>query len=197
MTNETNETNETNRRAFLASAALATAGLAGCTSGDADAGDSGDAKIGGQPTRTLSEKVSASERLAFGETLDLPRVSITLSEPESTATYRWEQDGEERVAEAGEGKQWIVVPVRTENTADRTVRLPLTVNFKGVVGETVYHPGRNKSVDQKYIGGKVPSGGTREGDVMYLVPESTSTAEFRVLYEERRTDGKHQVWWDA
>lgn len=187
-----------NRRTFLASAALATAGLAGCSSEAGDDGDdSGDAKLGGQPTRTLSENVSASERLSFGETLDLPRVSITLSEPELTATYRWEQDGEERVAEAGEGKQWIVVPVRARNTADRTVRLPLTENFKGVVGEIVYHPGRNKSVDQKYIGGKVPPGASREGDVMYLVPERTTAADFRVLYEERRPDGKHQVWWDG
>lgn len=179
----------TNRRTFLTTAAgLAATGLAGCSS------DSGDDKVGGQPTRTTN-KESQEQTLSFGETLELPRVSITLSNPRTTNAYRWQDEGEDRVAQAGEGKQWLVVKVRAENTADRRVRLPLTLNFKGVRGDTVYHPGRNKSFSQKYVGGKVPAGAVREGEVTYLTPADVAIEEFHVLYEEWRPSDKQRVVW--
>jgi hypothetical protein len=182
-----------NRRTFITTTTtLATAGLAGCSSMD-----SGDNKAGGQPTKTLTaEGEKKAKRLTFGETLTLPRVSITLSNPRAMKKYRWSEDGEESVAKAGEGKQWLVVHARAENTRDRKVRLPLTENFKGIVGDRLFHPGRNKSPSEKYIGGKVPPGRTHEGDVAYLVPEDVSVDRFRVLYKERRPSGKHRVWWE-
>jgi hypothetical protein len=182
-----------NRRSYLTTvAAAATAGIAGCSSAD-----SGDDKIGGQPTKTVTgEKKKEAQHLSFGETLEMPRVSLTLSDLRSTQTYEWRQEGEDRVAKSGEGKQWVVVHARAENTTDRKVRLPLTVNFKGVAGDTLYHPGRNKSVPQKYIGGKVPPGRTHEGDVAYLTGQDVSTDDFRVLYKERRPSGKRRVWWE-
>jgi hypothetical protein len=181
------------RRTFLATTALTTAGLAGCSSTD-----SGDDKAGGQPTKTLTAQAEKeAKHLAFGETLDLPKVSITLSNPRTTRRYRWSEDGEDNVAKAGEGKQWGVVHARAENTTDRKVRLPLTENFKGILGDRLFHPGRNKSTTQKYIGGKVPPGRVHEGDVAYLLPASASVEQFRVLYKERRASGKHRVWWES
>ena len=179
----------TNRRTFLTTAAaLAATGIAGCS------GDSGDNKVGGQPTRT-QKRESQERTLSFGETLELPRTSITLSDPRTTNAYQWEENGEDKVAEAGEGKQWLVVKVRAENTVDRTVRLPLTLNFKGVRGDTVYHPGRNKSHTQKYIGGKAPAGAVREGEITYLTPRGVSVEEFQVLYTEWRPSDKQRVVW--
>lgn len=180
------------RRTYLSTtAALATAGLAGCSS------DSGDDKFLGQPTKTLSTPQGAeAKHLAFGETVDVGRASVTLSDPRATKTYRWSESGEQRSADAGEGKQWLLIHARAENTADRTARLPITENFKGVVGNRVFHPGRNKSVTAKYIGGKVDPGGVREGDVAYLAPESVSVDDFRVLYRETRPSGDHRVWWE-
>ncbi len=179
----------TNRRTFLATAAgLVSAGLAGCS------GDSGDNKAGGQPTRT-TKKESQEQTLSFGQTLELPRASITLSDPRTTNAYRWREGGEDRVAEAGEGKQWLVVKIRAENTTDRTVRLPLTLNFKGVRGDVVYHPGRNKSLPEKYVGGKVPAGAVREGEITYLTPADVAIEEFHVLYEEWRPSDKQRVVW--
>ena len=184
-----------NRRSYLTTAAaLATAGLAGCSS--TDSGDSGDNKAGGQPTKTLTATGGEAKHLSFGNTLDLPRVSITLSNPRATKTYRWSEQGEDRVAKAGEGKQWVMVHARAENTRERKVRLPITENFKGVVGDTVYHPGRNKSATEKYIGGKVPPGRVHEGDVVYLMGDGISVDNFRVLYQEERPSGKHRVWWE-
>ncbi len=181
-----------NRRSLLTTIAAATsAGLAGCS-----AVDSGDDKAGGQPTKTLTASGEKSaRRLSFGQTLDLPRVAVTVNEPTATKTYRWSEGGEENVARAGEGKQWVVVRVRTENTRDRRVRLPLTENFKGIVGDRVYHPGRNKSSSEKYIGGKVDPGESREGDVAYLTGADVPVEKFRVLYKERRPSGKPRVWW--
>ena len=180
-----------NRRTYLATTALTVAGLAGCASMD-----SGDSKLGGQPTKTVSEKQQGGQTIAFGETLELPQATVMLAEPRTTNTYTWSEEGEKRVAKAGEGKQWVVVRTRAENTADRTVRLPLTANFKGAVGDRLFHPGRNKSVAEKYIGGKVDAGGVREGDVMYLTPADVSASDVRVLYEEERPSGKQHVWWE-
>ncbi|MFC4359202.1 hypothetical protein ACFO0N_14750 [Halobium salinum] len=181
------------RRSYLATAALAATGLAGCAGTNPE--DSGDAKLGGQPTKTLGTTPSGAQRLSFGETLSLPRVDVTLSEPEAIQEYRWEQDGAEQTVEAGEGKQWMVVHTRASNTADRTVRLPLTSNFGGVVGDIVYHPGRNKSPTAKYVGGKVDAGESHEGDMMFLLPEDVTVEQFRVLYGEARPDGKRHAWW--
>ncbi|SEP05953.1 hypothetical protein SAMN04487948_11273 [Halogranum amylolyticum] len=183
-----------NRRTFLTTAALATTGLAGCSSTSTDSGDN---KPGGQPTKTTAAKQSGGQRLAFGETFELPQVRLTLETPRATSRYTYTEDGEKQTAEAGEGKQWVVVPVRTVNTTDRTVRLPLTLNFKGVVNERVFHPGRNKSVPAKYIGGKVDSGESREGDVMFLTPADVSVDEFRIRYKEKRSSGSHEVWWQG
>lgn len=182
-----------NRRTFLTTAAVATTGLAGCTA--ADSGDSGDLKLGGQPTKTVSSKMTGGTEMAFGETLELPQVTLTLDAPRTTKRYTWSENGEESQAEAGEGKQWVVVPVHTKNTTNETVRLPLTQNFLGVVGDIVFHPGRNKGVSSKYIGGKVDGGEERSGDMMFLTPADVSAESFSVLYEEARTSGKHKVWW--
>ena len=182
----------TNRRRFLTTAVgLAAAGLAGCSG---NAGDSGDNKAGGQPTRT-TKKESQERTLSFGQTLKLPRTSITLSNPRTTNAYKWQENGESRVAKAGEGKQWYLVHARAENTEDRKVRLPLTMNFKGVRGDTVYHPGRNKSLPEKYVGGRVPAGTAREGDIAYLTPADVAVEEFHVLYEEWRPSDKQRVVW--
>lgn len=185
----------TDRRTYLTTVALAAAGVAGCAADTSD--DSGDAKLGGQPTKKLGTTPSGARRLSFGETLSLPRVDLTLSEPEAIQEYRWEQDGAEQTAEAGEGKQWMVVHTRASNTADRTVRLPLTADFKGVVGDIVYHPGRNKSPTAKYIGGKVDAGESHEGDMMFLLPEDVTVEQFRVLYGESRPSGKRHAWWQS
>ena len=182
-----------NRRTFLTTTALATAGLAGCSASTVDSGDS---KVGGQPTKTVSQR-SAQKRLAFGETLDIGRAALTLSAPSVTSSYSYQDGGDQKRMAAGEGKQWVVVPMRAENTADRTVRLPMTANFGGIVGNNLFHPGRNKSVDQKYIGGKVGSGEAREGDMMFLTPVGVSVDEFRVFYREKRSSGKHEVWWQS
>lgn len=181
-----------NRRTFLTTTALAAAGLAGCTSTD-----SGDNKAGGQPTKTVSKKLSGGEQIGFGETLELPQVSLTLETPRATNSYTYREDGEKQTAEAGEGKQWVVVPARAENTTDGRIRLPLTLNFKGAVGERVFHPGRNKSVPAKYIGGKVDAGVTREGDIMFLTSADVSADSFRVHYKEKRSSGRHEVWWES
>ena len=162
----------TGRRTFLAGVATSVAALAGCQ-GRSTNEDTGDNKPGGQPTKTVSADMrSGSKRLTFGETLSLPRVDVTLSNPRTMDSYEWHRKGESerRVAKAGEGKQWLKVDLESVNTADRTVRLPLTMNFKGAVGETVYHPGRNKSAQAKYIGGKVPAGESREGAMAFLLP---------------------------
>lgn len=181
-----------NRRTFLTTAALATTGLAGCS---ATSTDSGDNKPGGQPTKTTSAKQSGGRQLAFGETFELPQVRLTVESPRATNRYTYTEDGEEQTAEAGEGKQWVVVPTRAENTTNRTVRLPLTLDFKGVVDERVFHPGRNKSVSAKYIGGKVDAGESREGDVMFLTPADVAVEQFRVHYKEKRSSGTYDVWW--
>ena len=180
------------RRTFLSTAAtLAAAGLAGCSS------DAGDDKVLGQPTKTVSTpKGTQPRRRSFGETVEFPRVAVTLSDPRVMQAYEWSESGETRTADAGEGKQWAMVRVRAENVVDRTARLPLTLDFKGVLGERVFHPGRNKSLPAKYVGGKVGPGGVREGDMGFLVPEGASVDDFRVLYEERRTSGHEVVWWE-
>jgi hypothetical protein len=188
-----------NRRTFLTTAALATAGLAGCSSSSPGEGDSGDNKAGGQPTKTLTAQPTSGKNLAFGDTLDLPRVSVTVSNPRTMNSYQWHHEGEPQrteVAKAGEGKQWLKVDVRAENTTDRTVRLPLTLDFKGVVGERVFHPGRSKSPTGKYIGGKANPGGVHEGNVTFLLPASTSVDQFRVHYSEQRPSGKKEAWWE-
>lgn len=181
-----------NRRTFLSTAAaLATAGLAGCSS------DTGDNKFLGQPTKTVSTPSGTEpQHRSFGDSVEFPRVSITLSDPRVTGTYEWSESGETRTADAGDGKQWAIARVRAENIADREVRLPLTLDFKGVFGDLMFHPGRNKSASAKYIGGKVDAGVVREGDMMFLVPEDVSADDFRVLYGERRTNGKQAVWWE-
>lgn len=187
----------TRRRAFLAGLAASVAGLAGCQ-GRSTNEDTGDNKAGGQPTKTVKPGMkSGAKRLAFGETLSLPRVDLTLSNPRTMDAYEWHKKGsdERRVARAGEGKQWLKVDVQSVNTANRTVRLPLTMNFKGVVDETVYHPGRNKSPQEKYIGGKVPENGRREGSMAFLLPQKVSVDGFRVYYTERRPSGKREAWW--
>ncbi|EJN57968.1 hypothetical protein [Halogranum rubrum] len=186
-----------NRRTFLTTAAVASTGLAGCTASGDDGGDSGDLKLGGQPTKTVSSKMTGGEEMAFGETYELPQVTLSLDEPRTKKRYTWSKDGETQQAEAGEGKQWVVVPVHTKNTTNRTVRLPLTQNFLGVVGDIVFHPGRNKSVSAKYIGGKVEGGEERRGDMMFLTPSDVSSESFSVLYEEARTSGEYKVWWKS
>jgi hypothetical protein len=186
-----------NRRTFLTTAALATAGLAGC-SASSSSEDSGDNKAGGQPTKTLTDQPTEGKTLAFGDTLDLSRVSVTVSNPRTMNSYRWHHKGEPQqteVARAGEGKQWLKVDIRSENTTDRRVRLPLTLDFKGVVGDTVFHPGRSKSPTDKYIGGKVPAGGVREGNVTFLLPARVSVDQFRVRYTEHRSGSKRKAWW--
>jgi hypothetical protein len=185
----------TDRRSYLATVALAATGLAGCAADTSE--DSGDGKIGAQPTKTLGTTPSGAKRLSFGETLSLRWVDVTLSEPEAIQEYRWEQDGAEQTAKAGEGKRWMVVRTRASNTTDRTVRLPLTANFGGVVRELVYHPGRNESPTAKYVGGKVDAGETRESDMMFLLPDDVAIEQFRVLYGETRPGGKRHAWWEA
>jgi hypothetical protein len=185
----------TDRRTYLTAVALAATGVAGCTADTSE--DSGDEKLGGQPTKTLGTTPSGAKRLSFGETLSLARVDVTLSDPEAIQEYRWEQDGAEQTAKAGEGKQWMVIHTEARNTADRTVRLPLTQNFKGVVGEFVYHPGRHKSPTAKYVGGKVEAGVSHEGEMMFLLPEDVGVDQFRVLYEESRPNGKQHAWWES
>lgn len=184
--------NRMNRRTFLSTAAaLTTAGLAGCSS------DTGDNKVLGQPTKTVSTpKGTQPQRLSFGDTVEFARVAVTLSSPRAMKTYEWSESGETQTADAGEGKQWVMVGVRAENVVDREVRLPLTLDFKGAIGDRMFHPGRNKSRSAKYIGGKVGPGEAREGDMGFLVPEGAQTDDFRVLYEEQRTDGHQVVWWE-
>ena len=111
--------------------------------------------------------------------------------------YEWHEKGsdERRVARAGEDQQWPRVDVRSVDTANRVVRLPLTMNFEGAVSETVYHPGRNESPQEKYIGGKVPENGHPEGSMAFLLPEEVPVDEFRVYYAERRPSGKREAWW--
>lgn len=187
----------TRRRVFLAGVAASVAGLAGCQ-GQSTNEDTGDNKAGGQPTKTVSSDMqSGARRLAFGETLSLPRVDVTLSNPRTMNSYDWHKLGEDerRVAKAGEGKQWLKVDLHSVNTVDRVVRLPLTMDFKGVVGQTVYHPGRNKSPQEKYIGGKVPAGESREGSMAFLVPADVSVEKFRAQYTEHRPSGKKEAWW--
>jgi hypothetical protein len=183
------------RRAVLGALAAGMTGLAGCSSSD-----SGDEKAGGQPTKTVSKGQPKGKQFAYGSTFELPRIDVTLSNPRAMQSYQWHPKGEPhnaRVANAGEGKQWIQVHLRAENTTDRTVRLPLTLNFKGVVGQTVYHPGRNKSPQKKYLGGKVESGDVREGDLTFLLPASESLDQFRTHYTEHRPGGKKQAWWQG
>lgn len=181
-----------NRRTYLAAAAtLTTTGLAGCSGMDV-----GDNKVLGQPTKKVSKKDKGGKHLGFGETLDLPRVSITVSDPRATKTQRWTENGKQRTAKAGEGKQWLVAHVKTQNTTDRKVRLPMTLNFKGVVGDTMYHAGRNKTPAGKYMGGKAPAGEHHEGDMMFLTPDTASADDLRVFYKERRPSGKKQAWWE-
>ena len=181
-----------NRRTFLSTTvALAATGLAGCSS------DTGDNKVLGQPTKTVSTpKGTDPEHRSFGESVEFPRVALTLSDPRVMQTYEWSESGETRTADAGEGKEWAMVHVRAENIADREARLPLTLDFKGVLGERVFHPGRNKSLAAKYVGGKVAPGVVHEGDMGFLVPEGASAGDFRVMYEERRTSGHEVVWWE-
>ena len=181
-----------NRRRFLSSAAaLATAGLAGCSS------DSGDNKLLGQPTKTVSTPSGTDpQHRSFGETVEFPRVALTVADPRMMQTYEWSEEGETKTADAGEGKQWAMAHVRAENVVDRPARLPLTLDFKGAIGQRLFHPGRNKSHSAKYVGGKVDSGVVHEGDMGFLVPESASVDEFRVFYEERRTSGHEAVWWE-
>jgi hypothetical protein len=189
----------TRRRTFLSgvAAAISAAGLAGCQGQSTDE-DTGDNKAGGQPTKTVSSDMQLGGRqLAFGETLSLPRADLTLSNPRTMDSYDWHKLGEDerRVARAGEGKQWLKVDIVSANTADRVVRLPLTMDLKGVVGQTVYHPGRNKSPQEKYIGGKVPAGESREGSMAFLLPADVSVGEFRAHYTEHRSNGKTEAWW--
>lgn len=181
-----------NRRTLLSTTvALTTVGLAGCST------DPGDSKFLGQPTQTVSTPSGAeSQRRSFGEAVEFPRVSLALSDPRVTRTYELGESGETRTVDAGEGKQWAMVRARAENVVDREVRLPLTLDFKGVFGDLMFHPGRNRSPSAKYIGGKVDAGVVREGDMGFLVPERVSVDDFRVLYEEQRTDGHHVVWWE-
>ena len=182
-----------NRRTYLttAAAALTTTGLAGCSGMNG-----GGEKILGQPTKKVTKKDKSGKHLTFGETLKLPRVAITISNPRATKTQHWNHNGKDHTAKAGDGKQWMIVHVKAENTTDRKARLPLTLNFKGVLGDTMYHAGRNKSVSGKYMGGKAPSGGHHEGDMMFLIPDSASADDLRVFYKERRPSGKKQAWWE-
>jgi hypothetical protein len=187
----------TRRRTFVATVGAAVAGLAGCSGRSTD-GDTGDDKAGGQPTKTVQPGMqSGAARLTFGETLSLPRVDLTLSNPRTMDAYEWHKRGEDdrRVARAGEGKQWLKIDFASVNTVDRVVRLPLTMDFEGIVDETVYHPGRNKSPREKYIGGKVPAGEQREGSMAFLLPAAVSVVDFRAYYSEHRPDGKEEAWW--
>lgn len=182
------------RRTYLTTlAATSATGLAGCSSSS----ESGDDKAGGQPTKTTSSEMSGGTQLSFGDTLELSQVDLTVDEPKATKQYTWSEEGQTpQQAEAGDGKQWVVVPVRAVNTTNQTVRLPLTLDFKGVVDGEVFHPGRNKSATAKYIGGKVDGGETSEGDMMFLTADSVEMSSFRVYYTEKRTSGTYEAWWE-
>lgn len=159
------------------------------------AGCSGAPKLMGQPTQTVPEDTPETRALSFGEPLVLPDVRVTVSDPRLHDVQEWTEDGQHETAEAGPGHQWLFVRLTARNTASGVTALPQTMRFEARVGNVLYKPGRTHNLDGKYVGGKVPAGERRRGDVGFLVPESVSTGDVAVVYEETRHDRLHRVRW--
>ena len=171
------------RRCYLAGASAL---FAGC---------SGAPKLMGQPTRTVPEDTPQTRALSFSKSVALPDVRITVSDPRFQDVQEWTEDGQQETAPAGPGHQWLFVQVTTKNTASGVTALPQTMRFEARVGDALYKPGRNHSREGKYVGGKVPAGERRSGDVGFLVSESVSTDDVAVVYEETRHERLHQIRW--
>lgn len=174
---------EFSRRRYLAGAATL---FAGC---------SGAPKLMGQPTRTVESDPPETRTLQFGETLDLADVSVTLDGPRFEKVHRWREGDDSRTAQAGEDHQWLFVRLTVANTADAVTVLPETLRFQARLGDVLYKPGRNHDLDGKYVGGRVPAGERRSGDVGFLVPASASREDVGVLYEQKRRNRHHRVVW--
>ena len=159
------------------------------------AGCSGTSMLMGQPTRTVSEDTPQTRVLSFGESIALPDVRVTVADPRLHDVQEGTEDGQQETAEAGPGYQWLFVRLATRNTASGVTALPKTMRFEVRVGDALYKPGRNHSREGKYVGGKVPAGERRSVHVGFLVPESVSTGDVAVVYEEMRHERLHRIRW--
>lgn len=172
------------RRSYLAGAAAL---LAGC---------GGAPKLMGKPTRTVPADPPETRTLSFGESLDLADARMTVDDPRFQNVQEWTRGGQQRTARAGDGHQWLFVRLAVTNTTSGVTALPQTLRFNARVGDTLHKPGRTHSRAKKYVGGKVPAGESRSGDLGFLVPAAVSREEVAILYEQVRNGNAHRVVWE-
>lgn len=107
--------------------------------------------------------------------------SLTLKDVEYSKSYEWEgQGGYEWVEEARDGHQWALVSITAQNTGEGTVALPYYWDMSLVAEGQQFDAQFYYGDANRYEGGEVAAGVTRDGIVKFEVPEGLESFELMV-----------------
>ncbi|MFB6210643.1 MAG: DUF4352 domain-containing protein [Halobacteriales archaeon] len=113
-----------------------------------------------------------------------------------TDEYTFTRNGERHTVEASTGRQWVFATVTAENPTDSLRSIPPEETFSLVIPFV----GRYEHIDEDrkdggYIGGKLQSGATREGWVLFEAPETERLDDFEFTYRRIQPAGVTEAAW--
>lgn len=86
-----------------------------------------------------------------------------------------------------EGNKFVFASISATNTGTTSVNLPKSNVMQLVTGQSRYDDTFFKYIDEKYEGGTVQAGRTREGEVVFEVPESASGYQLQLAITDTIT----------
>lgn len=137
-------------------------------------------------------------RLAFSEAyLDPRRREIAVGGFAIRRSYTYTNDrGEERRAEAPEGRQWVFASVSVRNRSQQPVESPGPGSFSLLAGDETY--GRvGVRADNRYESTRLPRGERTGGVVAFETPDTFGRADYRIRWHESFENGEVGVVWGA
>lgn len=113
-----------------------------------------------------------------------------------TARYEYQDyDDETAVEEAPDGKQWALVTMEAENTADEAVDLPETFDISLLSDQSQFETATIRKEDREYEGGEVQPGIVRNGWIAFEIPDDISHDDLRVVWSTFLENGDIAVYW--
>jgi hypothetical protein len=138
-----------------------------------------------------------SAKLDFGDTYEAPDdVTVTVKWVDLQGAYRYEGfNGEMRMVDASEGRQFAFVEVVVENDSGSVTLIPYGQDFAIRVDQRQYDPVVVNLEEGKYAGGEVGPGVVREGWIAYEIPEELGEEDLTVEWFEQTVRGDHGARW--
>jgi hypothetical protein len=89
------------------------------------------------------------------------------------------------------------VDFRAENEADELVETPPKSDVVVVVDDTQYRYVEYRREHEQYEGGDILENESRQGSILYEVPDDVQAIDIEVVYSDTFADGDVAVYWST